>query len=440
MSTDCHETNGLSHPKAILMRKCYALAHNAGNLHQKVIALKLYNTLTKSLDDVTSDDGIFRMYVCGVTPYDTTHLGHAFTYVCFDVLARYLEFSGYETLRVQNVTDIDDDIIKRAREVGMKWDELGNRENEKFLTDMRALHVLKPHHYPRATEEVPRIIDMVETLLEKGHAYEVKGNVYYDVSSDNGFATHLVDMDYDEQLKIANERGNFPDDANKTDPLDFVLWQAAQPNEPTWDSPWGPGRPGWHIECSAMSMHYLGPTIDIHSGGADLIFPHHSCEIVQSERFSGEAPFVRYWFHIAMVYLEGEKMSKSLGNMLFIRELIKDYSADAIRLYLLSYHYREEWHADDHEAGLTSAATMLKAWHDALHLPRADGELIDVTSQREAFTAAMDNDLDTQSAIQALDGLAKQIQEAAKTDADPSQAQTTLRELGGVLGLVLDTA
>jgi len=378
------------------------------------------------------------MYVCGVTPYDTTHMGHAFTYVAFDVLARYLEFLGYETKRVQNVTDIDDDIIKRAREVGMAWDELGNRENEKFLKDMRALNVLEPHHYPRVTEEIPSIIEMVEELVRKGHGYEVNGSVYFDVSSDDGFASHIVDMDYDEQLKIANERGNFPDDPNKRDPLDFVLWQAAQPGEPTWDSPWGEGRPGWHIECSAMSTHYLGPTIDIHSGGADLIFPHHSCEIVQSERFSGESPFVRYWFHIAMVHLEGEKMSKSLGNMLFISDLIKTYDADSIRLYLLSHHYREVWHADDYETGLTTAVAMRKTWLDALRLPASDGAMIDPSTQREAFISAMDNDMDTNSAIQALDTLAKQINEAAKEAANPADAQATLRELAGVLGLRLD--
>src|SRR5258706_10644421 len=262
------------------------------------------------------------MYVCGVTPYDTTHLGHAFTFLAFDVLARYLRFRGYQTITVQNVTDVDDDIMRKSAELGLAWDELVRREITKLKADMKALNIKEPDHYPYASGEIPKIIEMVSALLAKGYAYERNGSVYYDVRKDPDFGA-LGHMDYAEMLATANQRGNFPDDPNKRDPLDFVLWQAAKPGEPTWPSPWGPGRPGWHIECSAMSMRYLGPKIDIHSGGADLIFPHHTCEIAQSEHYTGQKPFVRYWFHIAMVELAGEKMSKSLGNMIFVTDLLK---------------------------------------------------------------------------------------------------------------------
>src|SRR6266699_3000936 len=257
--------------------------------------MKLFNTLTQSLEEFIPIDNTVRIYVCGITPYDTTHLGHAFTYVSFDTLMRYLEYTGCKVKYVQNVTDIDDDILRKAREVGMAWDELGRRETERYLKDMDALNVRRP-------------------------------DVYY----------HAM-------LTIANERGNFPDDPRKRDPLDFVLWQAQAPGEPAWPSPWGPGRPGWHIECSAMSMRYLGPQLDIHGGGEDLAFPHHTCEIAQSEHFTGKAPFSRFWVHTGMVHQDGEKMSKSLGNLTLVSDLLKDYSADAIRVTLLSHLYRCPW-------------------------------------------------------------------------------------------------
>jgi cysteinyl-tRNA synthetase len=399
----------------------------------------LYNTLTQRLEPVTTEDGIFRMYVCGITPYDTTHLGHAFTFVYFDVLVRYLEFLGYRTITVQNVTDIDDDILRRAREVGMAWDELARQETAKYQADMRALNVRPPDYYPRATQEIPKIQEMVADLLAKGYAYERNGSVYYDVRRDSDFG-ELAHMDYHGMLATANQRGNYPDDPNKRDPLDFVLWQAGKPGEPTWDSPWGPGRPGWHIECSAMSMRYLGNQLDIHSGGADLIFPHHTCEIAQSEHYSGVRPFVRYWFHVEMVRLGGEKMSKSLGNMLFIHDLIKTYSADAIRVYLLMHHYRAEWDADTADAELREAEHMLSRWRTALAAslgePPASAELTPLPYEA-TFGEAMDEDLDTRQAIDDLDDLADDIIGTAQAGGDVSKAQITLRSLGGVLGLRL---
>lgn len=398
--------------------------------------MRLYNTATRSLEEVTSEDGLFRMYVCGVTPYDTAHLGHAFTYTCFDVLERYLEHQGYRTLVVQNVTDIDDDILRAAKRRGIPWDELGQREAEKHLHDMKAINVREPDHVPYATQEITRIINMVSDLLNKGYAYEKNGSVYYDTRNDPDFGKHLMQADYNELLSIANERGNYPDDANKRDPLDFVLWQAAQPDEPTWDSPWGPGRPGWHIECSAMSMHYLGDQVDIHCGGSDLIFPHHSCEIVQSERFSGVQPFVRYWFHVAMVELGGEKMSKSLGNMLFVRDLLERYSANAIRYYLLTHKYRVPWGADDADQGITTAQQHLDRWQQALDLPHTtDDNPLDANRYEQGFLACMDDDLSTDGALENLNALADAI--LNHTDGDVQQAQSTLRTLSDVLGIVL---
>jgi cysteinyl-tRNA synthetase len=397
--------------------------------------MRLYNTLTQELELVTSDDGIFRMYVCGVTPYDTTHLGHAFTYVCFDVLARYLEFLGYQTQTVENVTDIDDDILKRAGQVGLAWDDLVRREVAKFQADMDVLNVRPPTHYPYATQEIPQIIEIVKDLLAKDYAYEKNGSVYFDVKRDPEFGT-LAHMDYAEMLATANERGNFPDDPNKRDPLDFVLWQAAKPGEPTWDSPWGAGRPGWHIECSAMSMHYLGPRVDIHSGGADLIFPHHSCEIAQSEHYTGQKPFVRYWFHVAMVRLAGEKMSKSLGNMLFVSELLKTYSPDTLRMYLLSHKYRDAWDADDAETALVAAEERLDRWRAALALPGGNvgGELNPMAYQ-EMFNDAMNDDFNTGRALRRLDELADAI--AGAPNGQLTTAQAGLRQLASVLGLTL---
>ncbi|NLX11280.1 MAG: cysteine--tRNA ligase [Chloroflexi bacterium] len=400
--------------------------------------MKLYNTLTRQLEPVTSEDGVFRMYVCGITPYDTTHLGHAFTFIAFDVLERYLEFCGYRTITVQNVTDIDDDILRRARQVGIPWRQLAEQETQKYLDDMQSLNVRRPDHFPRATEQIEQIQTMVADLLAKGCAYERNGSVYYHVRRDPDFG-QLAKMGYAEMLATANERGNYPDDPNKDDPLDFVLWQAAQPDEPTWDSPWGPGRPGWHIECSAMNLRYLGPCIDVHGGGSDLIFPHHDCEIAQSEHHTGQQPFVRYWFHVAMVRLDGEKMSKSLGNMLFISDLLRDHTADTIRGWVLEHHYRDAWNADGYRDALAAMQARLDRWHAALALPGVSGPALDPEPYRANFASAMDDDLDTGGALAHLDTLAQAIESAA-ADHDVRAAQETLRTLADVLGLRLERA
>ncbi len=394
--------------------------------------MRLFNTLTQSLEVFTPIDDTVRIYVCGVTPYDTTHLGHAFTYVSFDALMRYLEYKGYKVKYVQNVTDIDDDILRKSREVGLTWDELGRRETERFLRDMDTLNVRRPTVYARATGEISRIVEMAQALVEKGFAYVSEGSVFYDVKKDADFGTmaRAVGLnDYTAMLTIANERGNFPEDHRKKDPLDFVLWQAQTPGEPAWDSPWGPGRPGWHIECSSMSMHYLAPQIDIHGGGADLAFPHHTCEVAQSEHYSSRAPFVRYWMHTGMVYQDGEKMSKSLGNLTLISNLLKEYSPDAIRIVLVSHHYRYPWECFPEDLQIAAqTAALLKQVH-ALVGDEIHGE---DTMLRNRFIAAMDNDLNTPEAVLLLRHAAKDA-----LDKQNMSLGTEVVHLAKVLGLVL---
>lgn len=308
--------------------------------------MRLFNTLSQKIEPFAPVGDTVTLYVCGITPYDTTHLGHAFINVIYDSLVRYLRWRGMGVRYVQNVTDIDDDILRKSREQGVAWDELGKRETERYLSDLRALNVAMPDYYVAASNETAAMIDLITVLLEKGLAYTRDGWVYFSVKRDPDFGK-LADaagyVGYENWLATANERGNFPDDPRKEDPLDFVLWQAQQPGEPAWPSPWGPGRPGWHIECSAMGVKYLGPRIDIHGGGADLVFPHHTCEIAQSENATGERPFVRTWMHCAMVRMDGEKMSKSLGNLVLVRNLLPKYTPDAVRVLLLSHHYRDEW-------------------------------------------------------------------------------------------------
>ena len=396
--------------------------------------MKLFNTLTQSLETFVPLDDTVRIYVCGVTPYDTTHLGHAFTYVSFDTLIRYLEFSGHKVKYVQNVTDIDDDVLRKARELGMQWDDLGRREVERFHRDMDALNVRRPDVYAKATEEIPGILAIITTLVERGYAYVSEGCVFYDVPHDSGFGdmARAVGLeDYASMLKIANERGNFPDDTRKRDPLDFVLWQAQAPGEPAWASPWGPGRPGWHIECSAMSLHYLGEQIDIHGGGADLNFPHHTCEIAQSEHYTHKAPFARIWAHTGMVYQDGEKMSKSLGNLTLVSNLLKEYTPDAIRIVLQSHHYRYPWECFPEDlkiaADTSGAFEQLRAF---VGRELSDKHNEDSTLLHNRFLSVMDNDLNTPEAIHML----RKSALLALEGQDVTLGSEVLR-LVGVLGL-----
>jgi L-cysteine:1D-myo-inositol 2-amino-2-deoxy-alpha-D-glucopyranoside ligase len=377
------------------------------------------------------------LYVCGITPYDTTHLGHAFTYVMADVLIRYLEYGGHKVSYAQNVTDMDDDILRKAKSEGEDWHALGNRWTAHFIHDMQSLNVRPPDFYPRATDVIPEIIQGVQALVDAGLAYPAGGSVYYAVQDwpEFGKLSHLSPA---EMLETANERGNNPDDPNKRNPLDFVLWQAQAPGEPAWQSPWEPGRPGWHIECSTMVAKYLGDTIDLHSGGGDLLFPHHECEIAQIEPATGKKPFVRHWFHIAMVELDGEKMSKSLGNLIMVEDLLKENSADAIRYYLANHHYRQAWGYDP--SAWPAATAALWELVKAVSLQGgAQGESLDATATVAAFEQAMDNDLDTVTALIHLQQLAQQIQAAANAGRPIDVAQAQLRKMATVFGLRLTT-
>jgi cysteinyl-tRNA synthetase len=395
--------------------------------------MQLVNTYGMRKESFVPIDNHVGIYVCGVTPYDTAHAGHAFTYVSFDVLIRYLRYQGVKVTYVQNVTDIDDDIIRKAKQVGMAWDELGQSETRKFREVMDQLNWMPPDHYPLATEEIDHIVQINQGLLTRGFAYEKNGSVYYEVRKDPQFG-QLAGLGYDEALATANERGNYPDDPNKRDPLDFVLWQAAQPGEPTWQSPWGLGRPGWHIECSAMSTHYLGDTVDIHGGGSDLIFPHHSCEIAQTEHYTGKSPFVRCWMHTGMVRLDGVKMSKSLGNLVMAREVLERAPSDAMRLYLSLHHYREAW--DWLEDEFAEAVGWARDLKDAVEGEgHRGGPPLDATPYKTRFLNALDDDLDSGAAVAALRELGAEI--AAKRGGhDVADAQEVLRDLGGrVMGL-----
>lgn len=396
--------------------------------------MKLYNTKTRRMEEFTTRDHEVTLYVCGITPYDTTHLGHAFTYTAYDILIRYLELRGIKVRYAQNVTDIDDDILKRAKETGADWRELGTYWTNHFIDDMIALNVRPPDEFPHATDVIPDIIQAVEALIGTGIAYVKNGSVYYEVNRYPEFG-QLSQLPRTEMLPVANERGNHPDDPNKRDPLDFVLWQAQAPGEPAWDSPWGPGRPGWHIECSTMATKYLGSTVDIHGGGLDLCFPHHECEIAQVKPVRDSDPYVRYWMHTEMVGYQGEKMSKSLGNLVMVRDLVKTYSPDVLRLYLGSHHYREVWSYDEQDLGkfLELADTL----RQAAQVESGTGDIYRTERYERAFIEAMENDLGTPDAVRTLAELARGILVAAGAQQNVEEAQKLLRKYSRVFGLTL---
>ncbi len=393
----------------------------------------LYDTMTRRKEPFVPGGEPVTLYVCGITPYDTTHLGHAFTYVFYDVLVRYLRYLGHSTLYVQNVTDVDDDILRKAKELKVPWDRLAMDQTQRYQADMTALNVLPPDRFPRATEEIPRMIEITKVLLQKGYAYRAGGNVYFQVRRDPSYG-RLSHLTRAEMLPVANERGNDPRDPLKRDPLDFVLWQHSGPGEPRWDSPWGMGRPGWHVECTSMATRYLGETIDIHGGGYDLVFPHHDSEIVQSENYSAHHPFARYWVHTAMVYFQGEKMSKSRGNLVMVHQLLDSYSSDDLRVLLLSHHHTEPWEYEDRdltEASRVSRLLSEAAWGERAKLPLRPHEL----EEGAAFLDAMDDDMDTPRALNVLSDLAERILRGQGRGPSAPQARELLLELARILGL-----
>ena len=424
------------------------------------MGLRLHNTLTKRVEElVTREAGKAAIYVCGPTVYDVTHLGHMRAAVVFDVLRRYLEFRGYQVMHVQNVTDVEDKIIARAQAEGVPTDAITARYLEDYRQASRALNVMPPHVEPRASQHIPEMIEMIKKLVEGGYAYSAEGDVYFDVSRLPQYGKLSGQLPAELRAGARVEPGE-----HKRHPADFALWKRAKPGEPSWDGPWGRGRPGWHIECSAMSLKYLGMGFDIHGGGDDLIFPHHENEIAQSEAYAATQPFARYWVHNAMVMVRGEKMSKSLHNYIAVADALGRFPADVIRYALAAVHYRKPIEVD--EARLQDAAKAVDRLRIALAsaetiLARAGGRGTDgpasrllrkaAESARTAFTAAMDDDLNTSSGLAAVFELAAEMNrvtdqvlkggtDATETTPGLREAREALRTITAILGLRLESA
>ena len=354
------------------------------------MTIKLYDTVKRSVVDFSPDKEVL-MYTCGITPYDATHIGHAFTFVSYDILQRRLIDRGHIVKCVRNVTDVDDPLFAKARELGVHYLDLAAGEEARFDADMKALNVLEVFSKPRASSAIPDIRKFIALVLDRGFAYQGGSSVFFDVAKFESFGS-VSNYDNETMLRYAAERGGDLDNPDKRHPLDFVLWQPSAPDEPSWDTIWGPGRPGWHIECSALALRDLGTTIDLHGGGSDLIFPHHECERAQSEAATGKQ-FVKHWMHVAMVFMDGTKMSKSLGNLEFVDRLRKTHDPRAIRLALISNHYRREWEWTS--SSMNASLAKLELWNAAKN---GDG-----TAGLAEVRAALDDDLTTPAAIQVID-------------------------------------
>ncbi|MFN8513893.1 MAG: cysteine--tRNA ligase [Chloroflexia bacterium] len=408
--------------------------------------LRVYNTLTRRKEDfVTIEPGRVRMYICGVTVYGPAHIGHGFMVVAFDIIRRYLTWLGNDVIHAQNFTDVDDKIIARAREIGMEPLALANSYVEEWQRDITDLGVLPPTIAPRATEEIAGMLTMISGLIERGAAYEAGGDVYFRVRRFEEYGKlsgrNLDDLMAGARVEIGEQ---------KEDPLDFALWKAAKPGEIAWPSPWGPGRPGWHIECSVMASHHLGDQIDIHGGGTDLIFPHHENEIAQSEAFTDKEPFARYWLHNEMLQLGGTKMSKSIGNLITIRELL-DLGPDngqVFRYMILTGHYRTPltWTEESFEGarrGLERLRSGLRGY-DPAAATGAGGSLAGaIATADKGFRAGMDDDFNTAVALASLLELVRAINRARDEGVgggDIAAAQAKLAELTGVLGITPEQA
>jgi len=409
------------------------------------MTLRVYNTLTQKKEDFTPiNPPKVGMYVCGVTVYDLCHIGHARANIVFDVIYRYLKFRGYDVTYVRNVTDIDDKIINRANELGVRWSSIAEKYTAEFEADMQTLGLRHPDMEPKATDNIPEMIGIIEKLIADGKAYEMEGSVYFSVKSFPGYGKlskkNVEDLESGARVDV---------DERKRDPLDFALWKASKPGEPSWDSPWGKGRPGWHIECSAMGRKYLGVTFDIHGGGKDLVFPHHENEIAQSEGSSGKPP-VRYWMHNGFVTINAEKMSKSLGNFFTIKDLLKEHDAEALRLFLLSSHYRSP--IDFADQYLVDSYKNLARFYELLaHAEEiGEGESAETPQEvRDEFTSEMDDDLNTATALATLNnelrrlnqlraamtGMKKKSDDYKNARKELLDGAAGIRELGDVLGL-----
>ncbi|HWQ04376.1 MAG TPA: cysteine--tRNA ligase [Longilinea sp.] len=407
------------------------------------MTLRIYNTLTRRKEEFTTlEPNKVRMYVCGPTVYNKAHVGHAMSALVFDIIRRYLIFRGFEVKHVMNFTDVDDKIILRANQEGVDPFHLAEGYIREFAQNLQDLNVLPASINPRATQEIPQIIAMIEGLVERGYAYPAGGDVYFRVEKDPNYGhlsgRRLDDMQAGARIEI---------DEQKENPMDFALWKAAKPGEPAWQSPWGLGRPGWHIECSAMNLHHLGEQIDIHGGGNDLVFPHHENEIAQTESLTGK-PFARYWVHNGMLQLGGEKMSKSLGNLVTIEDFLAKHSADTLRFMVLNSGYRgpltfNDDVIDQAEKGVDRLSSALKpALPGAKGAPQASLESLaaQLTASKQAYGESMDDDFNTAGAMASLFELVRAINQARADGADAPQlktAQDKLHLLAGVLGLTL---
>jgi len=408
------------------------------------MALRIYNTLSRQVEEfVPLEPGKVKMYVCGPTVYADAHIGHAMAAVVFDMVRRYLAWRDYRVTYVTNFTDVDDKIIRRANEQGRDPIELANSYAEKYLRHLSDLNVQPADVYPKVSETMEEIIRVITDLGEGGHAYTLDGDVYFRVSSDDDYGKLSR-----RTLQEAMSGTRVEEDARKENVADFALWKSAKPGEPAWESPWGPGRPGWHIECSAMCLHHLGETIDIHGGGNDLVFPHHENEIAQSESLTGK-PFARYWMHNGMLQLSGEKMSKSLGNLITIDEFLSQHSADALRMLIFTGHYRKPVQFNNETlAGAERALDRLRSGLRPAKGNQSTGEAVDtlreaIENARAAFTESMDDDFNTSGGMAAIFELVRATNTAR--DAGVSgpffdAAQRTLHELAGILGMRLEEA
>jgi cysteinyl-tRNA synthetase len=405
------------------------------------MTLRIYNTLTRQTEEFqTVEPGKVRMYVCGPTVYANAHIGHAMAAIVFDMVRRYLIYRGYQVRYVTNFTDVDDKIIRRANERGEDPIALANHYADEYLRHLNELNIMPADVYPKVSETMPEIIQMVQSLGEGGYAYQLASDVYFRVTKDEDYGK-LSRRSLEEALSGTRVE----EDQRKEHPGDFALWKGAKPGEPAWESPWGPGRPGWHIECSAMSLRHLGEQIDIHGGGNDLIFPHHENEIAQTESMTGKS-FARYWMHNGMLQLAGEKMSKSLGNLITIDDFLNKHSSDALRILIYSGHYRKPVVYNDET--LTAAQRVLTRLLTALRPgkgPKTTGEEVDTLREatenaRANFITAMDDDFNTSTGMAAIFELVRAINSARDAGVSGpffSAAQQTLRELTGVLGLTL---
>jgi L-cysteine:1D-myo-inositol 2-amino-2-deoxy-alpha-D-glucopyranoside ligase len=356
--------------------------------------MKLYDTAKQEIVEFIPNPTVL-MYTCGITPYDATHLGHAFTFISYDVLQRRLIDMGHQVKCVRNVTDVDDPLFAKARELGVHYLDLAAGEEARFESDMTALNALPVHSTPRASSAIPDIRGFIGMVIDRGFAYESGGSVYFDVEKFPQFGS-VSHYSRESMIALARERGGNVDDPHKRNPLDFVLWHPSASDEPSWDTMWGAGRPGWHIECSALALRELGTTIDLHGGGSDLIFPHHECERAQSEAATGQ-PFVKHWMHVAMVSMDGHKMSKSRGNLVFVDKLRTQHDPMAIRLGLIEHHYRTEWEWDDGLMARNEA--RLSNWKSVAQVGSSHGDIGLLAEVR----SALDNDLDTPTAVALVD-------------------------------------